>query len=169
MSLTEEKHLFAMCYVHTFIALMQLSLVILASAFHNDVKPTLDKTTAYKSYLAATRTIGGLALLLIIIQAYISIVFTLIEGPKIVIIWLVIAQLAVTAYYFYLPFEYLRKDGKHEKDEWFMVDEKNLEDLEQGAVFEKKDSTSQNEPNRVADYGTVEFVQLSGPGAAHPA
>ncbi|KAF4339398.1 hypothetical protein FBEOM_6683 [Fusarium beomiforme] len=166
MSLAEEKHLLAKCYGYAFIGLAQLCLTVLASVFHNDITPR--KTAAYKNYHAAASAIGGLAFLLILVQVYVSVVFTFADGPKIVIVWLIFAQLAVTAYYSYLPFQYLREDGINEKDEWFMVDEQNLEDLETGALSEKTESTSPKEPNTVAGYGTGEFVQMSGPGAAYP-
>jgi hypothetical protein len=98
------------------------------------------------------------------VQVYISVIPTLLDGPKIVIVLLLLAQLASTAYFCYLPFKYLKGVAPME-DGRLMADQ---EELGLKVLSENTDPTSLNEQSRAADYDTMEFVQLSGPGAACP-
>ncbi|KAG7411789.1 hypothetical protein DER46DRAFT_572750 [Fusarium sp. MPI-SDFR-AT-0072] len=163
MSLTGDKQHLAMCYGYVLVAMAQLSLVIVASVLHKDITPYT--TAAYKSYQRATRITSGMAFLLMAVQVYLSVIITLLDGPKVVIVWLLIAQLVSTVYFCYIPFKYLKSVPPPMEDEWLMADQ---DDLELKLLSDKMDPTSLNGQSRVADYRSIEFVRLSGPGATCP-
>ncbi|KAF4441699.1 hypothetical protein F53441_11959 [Fusarium austroafricanum] len=154
----EEEGYFCLCLGYFSLALAQLALVVLASAVHNDITPAdiavpPEQRSEYKRYQLATELIGGLSLLLIIVEFYISIV------------WLAFAQLMTTAYYLYLPLGFL---NKVEDDGWFMADEAASEDSEEGSFFDEIEPAFSNRQNRISMYGSLEFSQMPGPGAASP-
>ncbi|TVY61761.1 hypothetical protein Focb16_v013568 [Fusarium oxysporum f. sp. cubense] len=161
MSLTGDKQRLAMCYGYVLVAMAQLSLVIVASVLHKDITPYT--TAAYKSYQRATRITSGMAFLLMAVQFYLSVIVTLLDGPKVVILWFLIAQLVSTVYLCYIPFKYLKGVAPPMEDEWLLADQ---DDLELKLLSDKMDPSSLNGQSRVADYKTMELVRLSRPGDA---
>ncbi|KAM0470957.1 hypothetical protein ACHAP7_009294 [Fusarium lateritium] len=103
--------------------------------------------------------IGLIAVVLVAVQLYISMVVTSIEGPPMIIYWLCCAQLLVTLYFFYLPFEYLSEISR---DEWFLVDD-DFTDEEDAISPARMESVSWGGDLGFEDYGTI-VPQLSGPG-----
>ncbi|EXA40614.1 hypothetical protein NW756_010589 [Fusarium oxysporum] len=161
MSLTGDKQRLAMCYGYVLVAMAQLSLVIVASVLHKDITPYT--TAACKSYQRATRITSGMAFLLMAVQVYLSVIVTLLDGPKVVIMWFLIAQLVSTVYFCYIPFKYLKGVAPPMEDEWLLADQ---DDLELKLLSDKMDPSSLNGQSRVADYKTMELVRLSRPGDA---
>jgi hypothetical protein len=101
--------------------------------------------------------------MLVAVQLYISIIVTSIQGPETIIYWLGCAQLMVTLYFFYLPFEY---SSEISKEEWLLVDDHFTDEEE--AMFSTRihSAASEGYPG-FEDYGTM-VPQLSGPGGASP-
>ncbi|KAF4954922.1 hypothetical protein FGADI_4922 [Fusarium gaditjirri] len=162
MSLMGEKQSLAMCYGYVLVAMVQLSLVIVASVLHRDVTPY--KKVAHKSYQRATRIASGTALLLMAVQVYLSVIIPFLGGPNVVIVWFLLAQVVCTVYNCYIPLKYLGSVvTPPTEDEKLLADQ---DDLELKALSEKMDPVYFDGQSRVADYKSMESVQLSGPGDA---
>jgi hypothetical protein len=89
--------------------------------------------------------------MLVAVQLYISIIVTSTQGPQIIIYWLGCAQLMVTLYFFYLPFEY---SSEVSKDEWLLVDD-YFTDEEEAIFSMRKDPAASGESPGFEDYGTM--------------
>lgn len=120
-------------------------------------------TFLYRRYKETSVCIGVIALMLIVVQLYISIIVTSIQGPRTIIYWLGCAQLMVTLYFLHLPFEY---SSEISKDERFLVDD-HFTDEEEVIFSTRIDSAASEGYPGFEYYGTI-VPQLSGPGGASP-
>ncbi|SPJ70832.1 uncharacterized protein FTOL_00560 [Fusarium torulosum] len=154
------------CWPSTFcsyflVAIAQIVLVLVAAAHHAKIREV--NTFLYRRYKETSVCIGVIALMLIVVQLYISIIVTSIQGPRTIIYWLGCAQLMVTLYFLHLPFEY---SSEISKDERFLVDN-HFTDEEEVIFSTRIDSAASEGYPGFEYYGTI-VPQLSGPGGASP-
>ncbi|KAH6956876.1 hypothetical protein HG530_002384 [Fusarium avenaceum] len=152
------------CWPPTFcgyflVAIAQIALVLVAAAHHAKVREA--NTFLYRRYTETSACTGVIAVMLVAVQLYVSLIVTSTQGPQIIIYWLGCAHLMVTMYLFYLPFEY---SSEASKDEWLLVDD-YFTDEEEAIVSIRIDPAASAGSPGFEDYGTM-IPQLSGPGGA---